>query len=387
MQKQNLPKTILTITFLIALALIAGLFIYGHLEIKKIKNLPVDFIEPVKPVENNNKPDPVDPVDSVEPTEPVELETYEGELFIEAKWGEGEGEVGIHRSAGDEGGAGPIYGPESFDVDDRTGHLYLLDSVNQRIIEYNENGKYLRDFPIACGGTGDVRVSPDYKYLYVWSNRCGRIYKYNIGGEFLESYSIPKEVGACWQGLDFDKDGNIMCGTGGKEKRIKYNLFEAGRKYIFYQIGKEGDEWKDNNYVGYSSNNGTEYYLMGGKVEKTEVTERDILILNKDDLFQRAFDLKLSRDGFPYFVGLDKKNNIYLEIQYADGSSDNEIRKYNQKGGLLAVIDIKEVPKINNFISNYTLMFKKQEVSQNEDIYLMYSDIEEIKIYKYSKIN
>jgi len=113
MQKLNIHRTILTTTLFISFTLITGLFIFGYLEIKKTRDLPVDFIEPVKPAENNN---------NQEPAGPVELETYEAELFVEAKWGSEEGEVGIFGSGGDAGGGGPVYGPQSFDVDDKTGY-------------------------------------------------------------------------------------------------------------------------------------------------------------------------------------------------------------------------------------------------------------------------
>ena len=375
MQKLNLPKAILISTFLIALTLIAGLFIYGYIEIKKAENLPVDFIEPVKPVKNNNQePKPV------EPTKPVELETYEAELFIEAKWGEGEREVGLYTSKSDTGDVGPKYGPESFDVDNKTGCLYLLDSVNQRVIVYDNNGEYLRTFPIACGGTGDVRVSPDYKYLYVWSGRCGAIYKYSITGKFLESYQVvpEKNPGIGTGGMAFDENGNVMLNL-----RIK----DYDKKSIFYQVGKNGDEWKENNCKGYISKDGKEYYLLGGVVKNTGEMERQLLVFNRNDELKRKFNLELSRKGLPYFVGLDKNNDIYLEIQYVDGSSDNEMRKYNQNGNLLTVLDVSELIRKNDFVWYYTSIFNDYRVSENGDIYLMFSDVGKIKIYKYSKIN
>ena len=140
MSKLNFPKAILTSTFLIAFTLIIGLFIFGCLEIKKAGDSSVDFVEPIESVENNNGNNNQEP-EPVEPTEPVEMETYEAEIFIEAEWGDGKGEVGIYRSGGDEGGAGPVYGPQSFDVSDETGHLYLLDSVNERVLEDDESGE------------------------------------------------------------------------------------------------------------------------------------------------------------------------------------------------------------------------------------------------------
>ena len=368
-------------TLLIAFTVISGLFIYGYLEIKKVRNLPVEFIEPV---ENNDNQEPK----PVEPIEPVELEIYEAEIFIEAKWGEGEGEVGIYKSGGDEGGAGPVYGPQSFDVDDKTGYLYLLDSVNERVIEYNEAGKYLRDFPIACGGTGDVRVSPDGEYLYVFSWRCEAVYKYDIKGEFLESYKVlPNEKNRptlSLGGLSFDKNGNVML-------ELEIEDYFKGDK--FYQIGKNGDEWKNNNYIGYPLSNKNEYCSVGSLKKGETWKKRHLSIFDKNDKLKREFEIELSRDGFIYFRGIDKGNNLYLEIQYSEGSGDNEIRKYNQSGSLLAVVDVKKFLKtkleeINNNKDAYVNYFKNFQISGNGDIYAMFSfENEGLKIFKYSQIN
>lgn len=373
MSKLNFPKTILILTFLISFTLIAGLFIYGYSEIKKARDLPVDFIKPAKPVEDNSKEEP-------KPVEPVELETYEAELFIEAEWGEGEVEVGISMSEGDEDDMGPKYGPQSFDVNSSNNHFFLLDSTNQRVIEYDEKGKYLKDFPIACGGTGDIRVSPDYNYLYIWSGRCGEIYKYDIEGELLESYPVvpEKNPGIGIGGMIFDENGNIM---------LDLRISDYDKESRFYQVGENGNEWKENNCEGYISKDGKEYYLSDGVVKKMGEVERYVSVFSRDNELKRRIRVELSRKGFPYFVGLDKNDNVYLEIQYTGKSRDIEIKKYNQNGDLLTVIDVKEMPRINNFGYNYTLIFKKRKVSQNEDVYLMFSDIKEIKIYKYSKIN
>ena len=375
MQKLNIPKTILITTLFISFALITGLSVFGFSEIKKTRDLPVDFIEPVKPVEDNNNQEPV------EPTESVELETYEAELFVEAKWGSEEGEVGIFVSGGDAGGAGPVYGPQSFDVDDKTGYLYLLDSVNERVLEYDGNGKYLRDFPIACGGTGDIRISPDGEFLYVFSWRCEAIYKYKISGEFLEEYKVlpneKKRPTLSLGGLSFDGSENVML-------ELEIESYFKGDK--FYQIGKSGDEWKNNSYIGYQLSNKDEYCSVGNLKKGETWKKRYLPVFNKEGELKREIKIELLRDGFMYFKGLDEDNNIYLEIQYSEGSGDVEIQKHNQEGSLLAVIDIKEMPRINNFIYNYTQMFKKREVSKSGDVYLMFSNVEEIKIYKYSQV-
>jgi len=307
------------------------------------------------------------------------LEIYQAELFVRAPWGDGQGEVGLSNPSkrGVED-AGPNYGPQSFDIAEN-GHLFLLDSVNERVIEYDDQGEYLKDFPIACGGTGDIRISPDGKYLYVFSWRCEGVYKYDIEGEFLEGYGFSREMKSGslgTEGLEFDKEGNIM---------IELGMESYDKEDRFCQVGKNGDEWENNNFIGHPLNNKDEYCLLGGIIKSTGEIERHIIILDENKKSKKKIKIELPKKGLPYFTGLDKNDNIYLEIQYVDGSSDNEIRKYNQEDNLLTVLDVSKLMRENDFIWHYTKMFNDSRVSKNGDVYLMFSDPSEIKIYKYSK--
>ena len=383
MQKLNIPKTILITTLFISFALITGLSVFGFSEIKKTRDLPVDFIEPVKPVEDNNNQEPV------EPTESVELETYEAELFVEAKWGSEEGEVGIFVSGGDAGGAGPVYGPQSFDVDDKTGYLYLLDSVNERVLEYDGNGKYLRDFPIACGGTGDIRISPDGEFLYVFSWRCEAIYKYKISGEFLEEYKVlpneKKRPGLGSAGLGFDENGNVML-----DLKIENYIDWSG----FYQIGETGNEWKENYYKGYISRDGKELYYS----EFADARTVDVFSKSRDEgVVKKLFEVKLPiSDNSCHFIGSDKKNNIYIESLLGPLISEMYFEKYTKSGELLVGVDIFEpLRKIynvtdNKILPNYFYTYpplSSIRVSHEGSVYYMFTfENEGLRLFKYSKV-
>ncbi len=326
------------------------------------------------------------------------LEIYQAELFVQSEWGEGQGEVGLsnpsERGVED---ASPNYGPQSFDIAEN-GHLFLLDSVNERVIEYDDQGKYLKDFPIACGGTGDIRVSPDNKSLYVFSWRCEGIYKYSIEGEFLEGYSVlpneNKSPGLCTEGLDFDESGNIM---------LELRIDDYDKACRFYQIGKTGNEWKDNNHFGHISVDGKEFYHVHA-INKYKET---IQILNRDGLLQKELVVKLPQDAYVYYNGCDKEGNIYLDVAFSYGSIwdddsylDHFIWKYNRKGNLIAEIDrslllqelFKEKSKqiiLSNSKTNgyYTDRFKEFRVSSNGDVYWLASlKGKGLKIFKYSKI-
>jgi len=384
----NLPKLIIVLVFII-FALVLGIFVYGYLQTRDEGN----STKPIKLIENNQTVRPTEnlkPVETIKPTESPEtvgLEVYKSELFVEANWGTGKGEVGLSNPS-EQGieDAGPNYGPQSFDVDETTGHLFLLDSVSSRVIEYDGSGKYINDFPVKYMMSEDIRVRDNF--IYVFEYGIPAISKYTIAGEFIEDYKIPSSdiIESPFLGLEFDVNRSIMLGFMEREKGIKYGSFEAGRKYKFYQIGKNGDEYKNNNYIGYQSKDGKEYYLLGGIVKSSSEVERYILVFNRKNELQREIRTGLFKGDLPYFSGFDKNDNIYLEIQYTGEGSGIEIRKYDREGKLLAVLEVSELAEKNDFIWWYTRIFKKQRVSENGDVYLMFSDIKEIKIYKYSKV-
>lgn len=386
MQKLNIPKTIIISTFLIAFTLIAGLFIFGYLEIKKEGDLPVGFIEPVKPVDNNNQ--------KPEPTEPVEMETYQAEIFIEAEWGNGKGEVGIESFGGDESSTGLLYGPQSFDVDDSSNHLFILDSINERIIEYDENGKYLRDFLIGIGATTDIKIKDEY--IYILSFGSDAVYKLDMSGEILDSYSLPgKNPGMGNGGIEFDENGNIMV-----EINIDGYYDEESR---FYEIGKNGDEWKTNSYNGNISRDKKGFYFTGG----TDWPTRTVQIKNRMGSIQKEFAVKLSKRAYVYYRGCDDEGNIYLDIGYEYGSIwdndsyiDHFIWKYNKKGRLIMEIDrsiplqkLFKKPKEeiltveSGYNGYYTQEFKRMRITNSGDIYWMTTfENEGLKIFKYSQV-
>lgn len=369
--------------------LIAGVFVYSRPKdnFEENKTTEKDVSKPVanKQVDKNNQNSSGNNVDanSDNPT----MEKYEAKLFVEAKWGKGKGEVGLSNPS-EQGAedAGPNYGPQSFDIADN-GHLFLLDSVNERVIEYDENGKYIKDFTIACGGTGDIRVSPDQKNLYIFSWRCGAVYYYDLSGKLLDTYKLSKEIlagklGA--EGLEFDEYGNVML-------EVEIKKFIEGER--FYQVGN-ADEWKKNNYIGHllSSNNYILDHWVDWNTENVEIVEKNGNKINEFEVYNPEENSKM----YAYYSGADGKKNIYFRIglEFANKVNsvkkyDNLFLKYNFDGKQIAVIKVLEPLTINqrkNYF--YTDYFKSRRISNKGDIYYVFFFKDEgVTIYKYYKTN
>lgn len=84
-------------------------------------------------------------------------EQYESRIIIDVKRGNGSDEIGILMAPDS-----MCYGPGSFDVDGN-GTIYLLDSVNRRIMVFNRNGKLVRSFPVESKGY-IVSIAVDESY-------------------------------------------------------------------------------------------------------------------------------------------------------------------------------------------------------------------------------
>jgi hypothetical protein len=399
---KKISKKSLLAAAIIVLLLVAGIFVcvfltqrYGHISGagKNIQNrnsaannaaITQNSFTDIKNNENSASDN------SVPAPTPPPTEKYEAKLFVEASWGKSRGQVGLSNPS-DQGivDAGPNYGPQSFDVAN-DGHLFLLDSVNERMIEYDQNGKYVKDFPIGCGGTGDIRVSPDQEFLYVFSWRCGAVYEYDLAGKPLETYKLSKDMLMATlggNGLGFDESGNIMLGMAidgyGKENKEER----------FFQIGKNGDEWKNNNYKGFLLSNGDYYYdrfidwQTGGAQ-----------IIDKNGSIKKEFTIKDPEQNskmYMYFAGSDSKNNVYerIDVEFNnpadDKGTDNMFLKYDLNGNKIATIDVLTPLSYKERGSYfYTDYFQSRRVSKSGEIYyaFFFKDKGE-KIYKYSKVD
>jgi len=390
--KKNLPIAI------IAAVLLAVIILSGALLKENFKECgyqaPIDQTENgnnthVDNEENNNSNSKENEPNNEEGSE---LETYKAELFIEAEWGSGEGEVGL-LNLSEQGieDAGPNYGPQSFDINESDSHLFLLDSINERVIEYDENGKYLRDFSIGIGATTDMKIKNGY--IYILSFGSDAVYKLDMSGKILETYPITpgKNPGVGTGGIEFDENGNVMVHI-----NIDGYYNEESR---FYQIGKNGDEWKTNSYIGNIARDKKGFYFIEG----VDWLTRKVQTLDRSGSVQKEFTIKLPQKAYVYYYGSDE-DNIYLNVAFEHGNMDDGyyfdefIWKYNKNGKLIAKIDrdifvnnLSQESRIE-ILSNpetngaYTREFRKIRITDIENIYLMLPFKEKgIQIFKYSK--
>lgn len=309
-------------------------------------------------------------------------ETYIASKIITVSWGNRENQIGIHNPSEKESGdLGENYGPQSFDID-KSGHIYILDTVNARVIQYNQNGIYLNNFLIANITPDDIRVHGDKIYIFDYGTHA--IFKYTISGKLLNKYTIPKEIDEPYKGINIDYVGNLMI-----EKREKTGGQTISR---FFQISEKGTKNKTNNYIGHQAKNCIDYFLFSPK-ESTPL-KSVINILNHEGVLKKKIILRLPEfknndEHYVYFYGLDDETNIYLKVAYENLRKrgwEEIILKYTVGGELMALVNLTAPIEINGEVpSPYTLPFVRHRIMANGDIYYMFPLKHVFQIIKYAK--
>ena len=115
---------------------------------------------------------------------------------------------------------------------------------------------------------------------------------------------------------------------------MEVNGYGEGER--FFQIGKDGDEWKMNNYEGYYSRSADKYYKIKGVNPGENRTSRFVSISEKGKQTD-TLEMKFAQESYLYIIAFDQSGSVYIDRQYFDGM-DN-IVKCDKQGKLLAIID------------------------------------------------
>jgi hypothetical protein len=208
--------------------------------------------------------------------------------------------------------------------------------------------------------------------------------KYSTSGKLSEIYTIPSVIEEPLGGLQFDVDGKLMI--------EKSDMFERKKFSRFFEIGESGYEYKQNNYIGFQSRDGTEYFQYQERQSwRKEVGV--IHVLDREGALKRKIMLKFPEthahgDRYVYFRGLDDEKNIYLDVGYKSLKKEGweELMwKYSKGGKLLASIDIAAPIEINGKIPlDYTRIFVPYRITGEGDIYRMFPLKDAVRIVKYT---
>jgi RHS repeat-associated protein len=112
---------------------------------------------------------------------------------------------------------GKLSGPRSVAADGK-GHIWVVDRNNNRVVEYDEAGNWIRQFGSAGSGNGQfsnpsgIAVTASGN-LWVTDSGNSRVQEFNEKGEFLQKFGT-KAAGSS-QGTEFVEPEGIAIGSGG----------------------------------------------------------------------------------------------------------------------------------------------------------------------------
>ncbi|HEX2910365.1 MAG TPA: 6-bladed beta-propeller [Chloroflexia bacterium] len=137
------------------------------------------------------------------------IEKFDKNGTFLAKWGNGQDTKG--QAQLDQQYPTSFYGPRSIAYDKSTGELYITDTGNKRIVVYDKNGNFKRQFGTGGSGPGQfdepdsIVISPDGK-LYVADMRNKRIQVLDKQGNYQSEIPVSswKEVSLNEPYLAFD---------------------------------------------------------------------------------------------------------------------------------------------------------------------------------------
>jgi 6-bladed beta-propeller len=120
-------------------------------------------------------------------------------------------------------GNGEFNTPHSITID-RNRRVYVADRANQRIQVFDENGKYLDQFP-KIAQPYHIRISDD-QYLWVFSGPLDKFLKYDLNGHLLYAWGTHgTNPGLFWAVHEFSADsaGNLYTAEvfGGRVQKFK----------------------------------------------------------------------------------------------------------------------------------------------------------------------
>jgi hypothetical protein len=320
------------------------------------------------------------------------LEEYVSKEIIAADWGKELGKIGIYTSEKE------ILGPVAMDVD-REGNIYIFDSVNWRVVIYNNKGSYTSTVNLEedkirepyRGGRGKIKVdSEGNMYIRSWP----LLRKYNSKGKLVKGYlyyteEYPKGFSKKFSAYlkDLDERGileivkperfGFFMGTifpskylpvsgyldGVPTKEISSH-YERTEKVIFY-MAPGGIGWWTYPWVPSTLTKKWKEFTIS---HPDYIEHNYIVIATEEGEIEKI--ITLPQEGISEYHPLKEDYQGYIYI-YADKHNKEEcVYKYNYLGELVAEIKVKPP----YFYGSHGWYVIYPFISWNGEIYQIYWD-------------
>ena len=211
----------------------------------------------------------------------------------------------------------------------KKGGIYILDSKDNNIKIFREDGSFIKYFSREGSGPGEFKrpwiLDILEEEIYVADTGNRRIQVFTKDGQYLRSFKVPVDFG---QGMKFDSKGNIYLNTKGFRSPKIISVYNSEGHFI-REIGDL---------------EGKSFEFFDFTLIKKQIRNREIPDSFKNDLL------------------LIVDNNGYL---FAVHRALNKFKKFSPKGELFAEIEIKA----EEYKNIYKAFLKKNESEENPSSY------------------
>ena len=285
----------------------------------------------------------------------------DGKIILNAKWGAGEGEIGLINKPEIE-----RCGPLSFCIANSKGDILILDSVNRRVLSGTEG----RLSTVATDVIGWTICPDGGGGFFVFDGRETKHYESSgIKKESFPIFSRAKIIEGYGTELQLTsgKDVEINDVSQKSFSITKYDA-ESGARFILQSNEVKTREGRPGNLPD----------SLRFKIKR--LSSRDIRILGEDYDGKILVSVPIKIDngyaGAVLFKGQDLKGNLYVELERTiDNRVELEVHCYSRKGERLKIFSLP-----NKY---FTTVYKKTEVTQDGTIYQLLTTPEGVQIICY----
>jgi len=292
------------------------------------------------------------------------------EVVVDAKWGDGPGEVGIR-------GDGVKAGPNDFTIDDN-GNIYVMDTVNNRVNKYDFKGTFL--FSIDVGSSNlYVDVDCNGERIYVAGSSNDPVKAFDREGKLLWQVNVTRELGKV--GRMVTQIDNISAGEDGNVYLFYNGYTEVCRISRIGQILSTFLKREDGRIVWRSPRKACAVRKENSRRVNISVGSSEGGPWEKS--FNVITDREIPKSDNVTVEMIDKEGNLYAlyGTDKPDGGMQFNIIKVTPNGNKAFEVSINATsPKpLVYYYSNGSL-----RISKSGDIYNMYSDKDHFWIEKIS---
>ncbi len=284
--------------------------------------------------------------------------------LITFKWGIQEGTVGLLK------GPDRFYGPRSLEIDETTGRILILDSENERVSIFDNNGNHIHSF--AIDEHADELLLTKKQTLFILNCSTKTIKEFNLKGQVISHY-IFSDVTEPITGINLiDSHPALETADG---KTIKYD-----------------DSHKEIQNKTYQSATSMKRIITGRiRGNKTFIVERQfpqrgiLKLYNDETQLEKEIPI-LPHEGNNIetinLLGIDNLNNIYLVVEESINPGfkiKRLLKKMSPNGELLAESVIP--------YSCYAYIFKDLKLTASGKVYQMLPLEKGLEVLEWSPIS